>query len=144
MKRCKSCRTLAEAPAGICPVCGLDQDKTHRELTAVEKRVRRAALNIRFVAMLHLILTGVLIMRLPESDQRFGLGVIAIINLILAIGLIRYDYRAYRFAVVCYFGFGIVQTIAVNLKWIPLALILIYVVGNRTAKAIFERRLPEI
>jgi hypothetical protein len=135
--------TRAETDTGLCPVCGIDQDKARHDLSQTERRVRRAARSIRFAAMLHLILTGVLILQLPEAEQRFGLGVVAVINLILAIGLIHYDYRAYRFAVVCYFGFGIVQTIAVNLIGIPLALVLIYVVGNRTAKAIFERRASE-
>lgn len=143
MKRCRSCRTQTDAPAGICPVCGIDQAKAPGDLTPEEKRIRRAAHNIRFLAMLHLILSGVLVMRLPESEQRFGLVVIAAISLVLSLGLIRYDFRAYKLAVVCYFGFGIVQIISVNLVWLPLALILIYIVGNKTAKAIFERRLPE-
>jgi len=143
MKRCRSCRTPAEAPDGRCAVCGITPDKAPGDLTPEEKRIRRAAHNIRFLAMLHLILAGVLIMQLTESDQRFGLGVIAVINMVLAIGLIRYDYRAYRLAVVCYFGFGIVQTISVNLIWIPLALTMIYVIGNKTARDLFERRLRE-
>ena len=44
---------------------------------------------------------------------------------------------------VVYFALGIVNTITVNLLAIPVALLLLYVVGNSNAKAIFERRLPE-
>ena len=143
MNRCKSCRTKADAEADICPVCGIDQHKDRKDLTVKEKRIRRAARNIRFVAMLHLILAGILIMRLPEEQQRVGIGVIALINAILAIGLIRFDLRAYKFAAVCYFGYGMVSVISVQLLHLPLILLLLFVVGNRTAKALFERRLPE-
>lgn len=143
MKRCKSCRTRAEAVADICPVCGIDQDKARKELTEEEKRIRRAALNIRFVAMLHLIGAGICIMVLPEVEHRFALGTVAVINFIIAIGLIRYDYRAYKLAVVCYFAIGMVNVISVNLMALPVILLLLYVVGNKTAKAIFERRYPE-
>jgi len=72
-----------------------------------------------------------------------ALAAFAIVHFALAIGLIRYDYRAYKVAVVIYFALGIVNTITVNLLAIPVALLLLYVVGNRNAKAIFERRLPE-
>ncbi len=142
MKQCKSCRTRAEAD--ICPVCGIDQEKARTDLTQKEKQVRRAALNIRFLAMLHLILAGIGIMALTEITLPTG-GVVALstINLILAIGLIRYALWAYKVAVVCYFGIGIVNIISVNILAIPLILLLIYVVGNKTAKSIFERRLPE-
>ncbi len=143
MKRCNSCRARAEATADICPVCGIDQTKARRDLTETEKRIRRAARNIRFVAMLHLLIAGIVIMMMPEFNGRFSIALIAIINLILAIGLIRFDYRAYKFAVVCYFGYGMVSVIAVQLVQLPLVLLLLYIIGNKTAKAIFERRLPE-
>ena len=143
MKQCKSCLGRAEAIADICPVCGIDQDKARKDLTKKEKRIRRAARNIRFVAMLHLIGGGICIMILPEVGMQVALAAFAIINLALAIGLIRYDYRAYKIAVVIYFALGIVNTITVNLFAIPVALLLLYVVGNRNAKAIFERQLPE-
>jgi len=93
--------------------------------------------------MLHLLLAGILIMAMPELEKRGAVAVIAIINLILAIGLIRFDYRAYKLAAVCYFGYGMVNVITVQLMQIPLVLLLLYVIGNKTAKAIFERRLPE-
>lgn len=143
MKRCNSCRTKAEAEADICPVCGIDQTRQRKDLTDEEKRIRRAARNIRFVAMLHLILAGILIMAMPELENRGAIAAIAMINLILAIGLIRFDYRAYKLAAVCYFGYGMVNVITVQLMQIPLVLLLLYVIGNKTAKAIFERRLPE-
>ena len=143
MKQCKSCLARAEALADICPVCGIDQDKLRKDLTKGEKRIRSAARSIRCVAMLHLIGGGICIMILPEVGMQVALAAFAIVNLALAIGLIRYDYRAYKVAVVFYFALGIVNTITVNLLAIPVALLLLYVVGNRNAKAIFERRLPE-
>lgn len=143
MKQCKSCLTRAEALADICPVCGIDQDKLRKDLTKEEKHIRTAARSIRYAAMLHLIGGGICIMILPEVAMQIALAAFAIINLTLAVGLIRYDYRAYKAAVVFYFALGIVNTITVNLLAIPLALLLLYVVGNRRAKAVFERRLPE-
>ena len=143
MKQCKSCLARAEALADICPVCGIDQDKLRKDLTKGEKRIRAAARSIRYVAMLHLIGGGICIMMLPEVGMQVALAAFAIINLVLAIGLIHYDYRAYKVAVVFYFALGIVNTITVNLLAIPVALLLLYIVGNSNAKAIFERRLPE-
>jgi len=93
--------------------------------------------------MLHLIGGGICIMALPEVGMQVALAAFAIINFVLAIGLIRYDYRAYKIAVVFYFALGIVNILAVNLFALLLVLLLLYVVGNRDAKAIFERRLPE-
>lgn len=143
MKQCKSCLARAKAIADICPVCGIDQDKLRKDLTTREKRIRIAARTIRFAAMLHLIVGGICIMILPEVGVKMALTAFAIVNFILAIGLIRYDYRAYKAAVVFYFALGIVNTITVNLLAIPVALLLLYIVGNSNAKAIFERRLPE-
>ena len=143
MKQCKSCGTRAETEADICPVCGIDQDKPRKDLTGREKRIRTAARNIRFVAMLHLTGAGLCILMLPELERRAALAAFAVINFALAIGLIRYAYLAYKAAVVCYFALGIVNIISVNLLAVPLILLLLYVVGNATAKAIFERRLPE-
>ncbi|HSR87564.1 MAG TPA: hypothetical protein VLL07_01315 [Pontiella sp.] len=142
MKQCKSCLAKAEALADICPVCGIDQKKPRRDLTPGEKRIRRAARNIRLVAMLHLIGGSICIMILPEAGMQLALAAFAIINLVLAVGLIRYDYRAYKAAVVFYFALGIVNTIIVNLLAIPIVLLLLFIVGNSNSKAIFERRLP--
>ena len=143
MKQCKSCLTKNEGIAAVCPVCGVDQDKPRKDLSKSEKRIRGAARSIRFVAMLHLIAGGICIMILPETGMQVALAAFALINVVLAIGLIHYDYRAYRIAVVVYFALGIVNTITVNLLAIPVLLLLLYVVGNRNAKAIFERQLPE-
>lgn len=143
MKQCRSCLARAEALTGMCPVCGINQDKRRKDLNKMDKRIRRAARNIRCVAMLHLIGGGTCIMLLPEVGMQMALAAFAIINFVLAIGLIHYDYRAYKIAVVAYFALGIVNIITVNLFAIPVVLLLLYVVGNRNAKAIFERRLPE-
>lgn len=144
MKQCRSCLTRADAIADICPVCGIDQDKARHDLTDREKHVRRCARNIRIVAMLHLIFAGIGFSSLYKFPNHWGAAVtLSILNLILAVGLIRYDLRAYRLAVVFYFGIGIVNIISVNLLALPVILLLLYVVGNKTAKAIFERRLPE-
>jgi hypothetical protein len=82
-------------------------------------------------------------MALAEIRKPVVATVLLVVNLILAVGLVRYDFRAYRLAVVCYFGIGMVNVISVNLPAIPLILLLLYVIGNRTAKAVFERQLSE-
>ena len=74
--------------------------------------------------------------------------VLAIINLLLGIGLARYSLLAYKGATVYYFLIGMVNVISIqagpiHLAGIALALIALYLVGNGTSKAMFERRLPE-
>ena len=71
------------------------------------------------------------------------MGTLAAINLILAFGLSRYAFWAYRLATVYYFLIGIVNIISVQLPGILLLLTLLYLVGNGTAKAIFERRAAD-
>jgi hypothetical protein len=144
MKRCKSCLTNTGPETGACPVCGIDPDKPRKDLTATERHVRRSVRNIRLVAMLHLIAAGIGIMALPEIQKPVVVALLSVLNVILAAGLIRYDFRAYRLAVVCYFGLGMVNVISVNLPAIPLILLLLYVIGNKTAKAAFERRLSAV
>ena len=144
IKQCKSCLTKAEADNGLCPVCGIEQEKTKAELTPVQKRIRRAARQIRRVAMLHLLLAGILILMLPELPNPVAIVILSIINLILAIGLIRFTYGGYRTADKVYFLVGIVFTITVQIPMIFVALLLLYFVGNGTAKAIFERRASEL
>ena len=141
MMRCRSCLTKADTETGICPVCGIDQNKSRKALTAEEKAVRRAARNIRLTAMFHLILSGGLVLMTPMTDRKAAILVLALINLLLALGLIRFDHRGYRLAVICYFGYGMANIITVQLLQIPVVLLLLYIVGNRSAKAIFERRL---
>jgi len=96
------------------------------------------------VAMLHLLLAGILILMLPELPNPVAIVILSIINLILAIGLIRFTFGGYRTAVTVYFLVGIVFTITVQIPMIFVALLLLYFVGNGTAKAIFERRASEL
>jgi hypothetical protein len=147
MKRCKSCLTKSEAENGLCPICGIQQDKKKRALSPDEKKVRYHARAIRGVAMLHLIGIGAGVI----SQYYFPIAAVAMliliaINLTLAIGLSRYAFWAYRLATVYYFLIGMVNIISVNLPGILMILLLLYFIGNGTAKAIFERRafLPHI
>ena len=64
------------------------------------------------------------------------------INAALAFGLARYSYWACKAATVYYFLIGMVNVVSINLGGIALVLAALYLVGNGTAKAIFERRLP--
>lgn len=148
MNRCRSCRSWVMPETATCPVCGNDPDAAGKELSSTERRVRRAARGIRITAMFHLTGAGLGYAMLPKIAHPYATLVISTISLILAVGLIRFDYRAYKLAVVCYFAYGMVNVIsiqygAVHLAGIALALITIYLVGNKNAKAIFERRLPE-
>lgn len=147
MKQCKSCRTRAETESEICPVCGIDQKKECRDLTDVEQRIRHAARHIRVLAMLHLIFAALVILALYEFAKPFVIVGLAVLNIALAYGLVRFSYIAYKAAIVCYFFFGIVNVISiqhggVHLGGIAFALIALYIVGNRTAKSIFERKCP--
>ncbi len=65
--------------------------------------------------------------------------VLSAINLALAYGLSRYTFWAYKLATVFYFLIGIANIISVQLLAILITMILLYLVGNGTAKAIFER-----
>lgn len=141
MNRCRHCLTKAEPKSGHCPVCGIQRDKRKRELLPDEKLVRNRARALRGVAMLHLIGVGVgLIVPFYYPVPIFAALTLAVINLTLAIGLSRYAFWAYRMATVYYFLIGMVNIVSVNLPGILMILILLYFVGNGTAKAIFERR----
>lgn len=97
------------------------------------------------MAALHFIGTAaglVALFVLHGSILARGIAVLVVINATLAIGLSRYSLWAYRLAVTFYFLIGIVNVISVNLGGILVALIALYLVGNATAKALFERRLP--
>ncbi|MBT8041772.1 MAG: hypothetical protein KJN98_01235 [Pontiella sp.] len=113
-----------------------------------EKKVRRHARGIRFVAGFHLVIAALTILMLPEFPAPAALVILAALNLFLAYGLIRYSLLAYKAATVYYFLIGMVNVISiqhgvVHLGGIALVLIALYLVGNGTSKAIFERRLPE-
>ncbi|MCF7817409.1 MAG: hypothetical protein K9M54_05960 [Kiritimatiellales bacterium] len=151
MKRCKSCLTKAESETGQCPVCGIRQDKKRNELSPAEKRVRYFARCILGVAAIHVVglvlCLYVLLVLNPQAAAKgefvFApaiLATLAITNLILAIGLARYAFWAYKVATAYYFLLGIVNIVSVQIAGILLMLILLYFIGNGTAKAIFERR----
>lgn len=148
MTRCKQCLTKAEPRDGLCPVCGIVQDKAGVELTPAEKKVRRHARGIRLVAMFHLVAAGTLAGMLPCNGYPAPMFILIAINLLLAFGLDRYSLLAYKAATVCYFLYGMVNVIsiqrgAVHLGGIALMFLFLYLVGNGTSKAVFERGLPE-
>lgn len=154
MKRCKSCLTKAESGNGPCSVCGIGQGKSRAELSPGEKRVRHCARGILGVAVLHmagtLLCLYVLLIHNPAAAAKGEfvvspalLATLSFINLILAFGLSRYAFWAYKLATAYYFLLGIVNIVSVQIPGILLMLILLYCIGNGTAKAIFERRLPE-
>jgi hypothetical protein len=89
------------------------------------------------------------IMMMPEFPVPAAIAALAVINIFLAYGLIHYSFVAYKAATVYYFLIGMVNVISIqkgaeHLGGIVLVLIALYLVGNGTAKAIFERRLPAI
>lgn len=148
MALCRQCLTKAEPRNGLCPTCGIVQDKKRGELSSDERKVRFHARTIRIIAMLHLIGAAMGIMMLPEFPAPAAISVLAAINLALAYGLVRYSFVAYKAATVYYFLIGMVNIVSIqhggiHLGGIAFALIALYIVGNGTARAIFERRLPE-
>ena len=141
MTRCRHCLAKAESKDDHCPVCGIEQDKRKSDLSPDEKKVRYHARAIRGVAMLHLVGVGAgLISHFCYPFPIVATIVLALINLTLAVGLSRYAFWAYRMATVYYFLIGMVYIVSVNLPGILMILILLYCVGNSTAKSIFERR----
>lgn len=149
MKRCRQCLEKAEPRNDRCPVCGMGQEKTYHDLTPAERRVRHHARGIRLVAMTHLVLAAMGILMMPEFSAPAAIAVLSVVNALLAYGLIRYSLTAYRAATTFYFLLGMVNIISIqhgieHLGGIALALIGLYLVGNGHAKAIFERRLPDL
>jgi predicted nucleic acid-binding Zn ribbon protein len=141
MSRCKHCLAKVEPKDSHCPVCGIQTEKDKAALSPDEKKVRYHARIIRIIAMLHLIGTAVSVMvALSYTHLAVAAGVLVLINLALAIGLSRFAFWAYRLATVYYFLIGMVNVVSVNIPGILVILILLYVVGNGTARAIFERR----
>ena len=143
MKQCKSCLTKAKSTDGLCPICGIEQEKVLAELSPPQKCIRRAARHIRLVAILH-VLGGIIgIMMLPEFAEWWLITALIAISSILAVGLIRFSFWAYRGAIVIYFVLGMVNIVTVNVVGIAVMLLLLYLVGNGAAKAVFERRARE-
>ena len=146
MKQCKSCMAKAEARNGCCPVCGIEQDKNRGALTPAEKKVRFHARGIRLLAVLHLIGAAMGIMVMPEFPAPAAIAILAMVNAFLAYGLSRFSLLAYKAATAYYFLIGMVNVISIqhgaeHLGGIALALVALYLIGNRTSKAIFERDL---
>jgi hypothetical protein len=144
MTRCKHCLEKADPGNEPCPVCGIVPDKRFGNLSPSEKKARFHARGIRIVAMLHLIGACTGLLMLPVFPAPGAMVVLATINLVLAFGLARYSFWAYKASTVYYFLIGMVNVVSVNLGGIGLALIALYLIGNATSKAIFERRLPEM
>lgn len=151
MKRCKNCLAKAEPENDLCPVCGIGLNKKKSDLSDVETKTRRAARNIRGVALLHLILSiagvgSLLVARAWNQIPEHFMVQMAIllscysILIITAFGLSQYRYWAYKTATAFYFLMGIMFTISVQIPGILIMLILLYFIGNGRAKAIFERR----
>ncbi len=151
MKRCKSCLARAESENGLCPVCGIGQEKKKAALSPDEKKVRHFARCILGVSVVHIVGLAlclyVLLIHNPEAAATgefvFSpaiLVTLSILNFALAYGLGRYAFWAYKVATVYYFLLGIVNVVSVQIPGILITLALLYFIGNGTAKAIFERR----
>ena len=148
MTRCRHCQSKAELRNGLCSVCGIDPEKKGTELSPEEKKVRFHAHGIRLVAMFHLIGAALAVLVMPEFDANFAIALLTVVNTLLAYGLVRYSLLAYKAATTFYFFMGMVGVIsiqkgAIYIGWIALALIALYLIGNGTSKALFERNLPE-
>jgi hypothetical protein len=140
-KRCRHCLAAEEPGAAGCPVCGIDRTLRKRDLSPQERKARVHARILRIIAMLHLAAAGTLLI-IPRCYPVPPAAAILLggINLVIAFGLSRYAFWAYRAAVIFYFLIGMVNIISVNIPATLLILVLLYAVGNGTARAIFERR----
>lgn len=148
MKRCRHCLSKAEIRNGLCSVCGIDPGKKGTELSAGEKKVRFHARAILVVAICHLIGAVCGLILASQFPSPAPMIILAAINIALSLGLFRYSLWAYKGATVYYFLIGMVNVISIqagpiHLAGIALALLALYLVGNGTSKAIFERSLPE-
>ncbi|QBG48443.1 hypothetical protein EGM51_13945 [Verrucomicrobia bacterium S94] len=148
MTRCKHCKTKTDLIDNRCPCCGIEAGKNPADLTKAEKRVLFHALGIRAAAIAHVFAAGVILFQIPHFPSPAVIAVLVIINAGLAYGLLRFSLAAYRAAVVYYFMFGMVNVVSIqrgpeHLGGLLLCLLALYLIGNRTSKAIFERQLPE-
>jgi hypothetical protein len=166
MARCRSCWYTTDTPDGICPVCGIALDKTKKSLTREERRVRSVARRIRGVAGLH-GLCGILVLIafvltlvifgpvLAKSHVLYPLAVLvtvaSLLNCVLAVGLWRYRFWAYRLALALYALALIAGLIRAGVgadaesRWVGLISALFcslcgYCVANTRARAIFTRQ----
>ncbi|MDF7823308.1 hypothetical protein P4B35_04735 [Pontiellaceae bacterium B12227] len=147
MTRCRHCLSKAELRNGLCSVCGIDPEKEPKALTAAEKKARFHARGILLVALCHLIGTICGLILATQFPSPGPMLILALLNLLLAFGLARYALAAYKGATIYYFLIGMVNVISIqagpiHLAGIALALLGLYLVGNGTSKAIFERSLP--
>lgn len=141
MNRCRHCLTPAKSDSDHCCVCGIERATAKQALSPDERKVRFHARTIRVIAMLHLIGASVGVMvALTHPSIAGAAAVLAIINLALAVGLSRFAFWSYILAVVYYFLIGMVNIVSVNIPGSLVILILLYAVGNGTAKAIFQRQ----
>ena len=147
MTRCKHCKAKTELINNRCPYCGIEEGKKSSDLTKEEKKARFHAHGIRIVAMAHVFFAGIILYQMPELPTPGLVAVLVVINFALAYGLMRFSFAAYRAATVYYFMIGIVNTISIqrgpeHLLGLLLCLLGLYLIGNGTSKAIFERALP--
>ena len=141
-KRCGHCLAVTDPGIDRCAVCGIERNRNKRDLSPEQRKVRRHARVLRSVAMLHLIGAGAICMLMLCDPLPPAAGVLlGVINAILAFGLARYAGWAYRMAIGFYFLIGMVNIVSVNLPAVLLILLLLYAVGNGTARALFERQL---
>lgn len=150
MKRCNHCLSKPTVESETCPVCGIESTKKKKDLAVEEIKTRRAARNVLGVALAHLILASVGVGALLLAQQREQipesfLGELTIlltcyfILLLTAFGLSRYAYWAYKLTTTFYFLIGIMFTISVQIPQALLILVLLYLIGNKYAKSIFDR-----
>jgi len=155
MKRCKSCLFKADVDDGICPVCGIDQAKSKKDLSKEQKRIRYAAIGIRSVAVLHLLGGVILLVILPSLLLRYASQgtysaslilavvysfIVGIVFLVLAFGLWKYAKWGYYAAAATYGIILFMNLISPNIGLL-VVILSAYCIGNRNARAIFNRSL---
>lgn len=152
MKRCKSCLYKSDVADGVCPVCGIQQDKPKRALTPEEKRIRYAARGVRGVALLHTLGGCILLLSylaavagIGETRPALSVGevlipVLGALLLVLSSGLRRFAKWSYYAALLFYAAVLIGNLFKPNAGLLVL-LLCAYYVGNTRALALFNRSL---
>ena len=151
MMRCPHCYQKVELLDGYCPVCTLHPTKTYKVMQKKERLIRSKIIGIYLTAFAHLSIS-ITLPYLLQKESDWSNGAIAgfgILHLIIFILLSKFNLLGYRIAVAYYFAYGMVCVVTIQRSnfgeqgiGLILCFIALYLIGNQTAKSLFDRSLP--
>ena len=151
MIRCPHCYQKVELLDGFCPVCTLHPNKTYRIMNKKERNIRSKIVGIYLTALTHLCIAIALpYLLLRESDWTTGaITGFGALHFLIFLLLSKFSLLGYRLAVVYYFAYGMVCVVTIQRSnfgeqgiGLILCFIALYLIGNQTAKSLFEKSLP--